>query len=150
MMSDNILNKFYSNIIRIFQHHDVLDHKPGKPGKSTTAKIKTCPVTGLDISMQPRNSKFLSYTGVKWYYNNDFQTYKNILEPVLRKSWKYKPLKDQFKEIAHIVRNRDSNPRNNIKRILDRILSDNNTLFNNRNLIDKKKLKKAGIKDYPA
>ena len=149
MMSDNILNKLYSNIIRIFQHHGASDHKPGKPRKSTAPKIKTCPVTGLDISMQPKNSKFLSYTGVKWYYNNDFQTYKNILEPVLRKSWKYKPLKDQFKEIAHIVRNRDSNPRNNIKRVLNRILSDNNTLFNNRNLIDKKKLKKAGIKDYP-
>jgi hypothetical protein len=150
MMSNNILNRVYSNIIRIFQHNDALDHKTGKPGKSATGKIKTCPVTGLDISMQPKNSKFLSYTGVKWYYNNDFRTYKNNLEPLLRKSWKYKPLEDQFKEIAHIVRNRDSNPRNNIKRILNRILSDNNTLFNNRTLIDKKKLNKAGIKDYPA
>jgi hypothetical protein len=145
MMSDNILNKVYSNIIRIFQHNDALYRKPGETGKSITGKIKTCPVTGLDISMQPKNSKFLSYTGVKWYYNNDFRTYKNNLEPLLRKSWKYKPLKDQFREIAHIVRNRDSNPRNNIKRILNRILSDNNTLFNNRTLIDKKKLNKAGI-----
>ena len=98
--------------------------------------------------MQPKNSKFLSYTGVKWYYENDFTTYKNILEPVLKKSWKYKPLKDQFKEIAHITRNKDSNPRNNIRRILNRILSDNNTLFNNQNLIDKNKLKKAGLKDF--
>ncbi len=148
MMSDNILNKVYSNIIRIFQHHDTIDHKPGKLHKSVAGKIKTCPITGLDISMQPKNSKFLSYTGVKWYYNNDFQTYKNMLEPVLKKSWKYKPLEDQFKEIAHIIRNKDSNPRNNIKRILDRILSDNNTLFNNLNLIDKNKLKKAGLKDF--
>jgi len=147
-MSDNILNKVYYNIIRIFQHHDTIDHKSAKLKKSAAGKIKTCPVTGLDISMQPRNSKFLSYTGVKWYYNNDFQTYKKILEPVLKKSWKYKPLKDQFKEIAHIVRNKDSNPRNNIKRILKRILSDKNTLFNNVNLIDKNKLKKAGLKDY--
>jgi hypothetical protein len=148
MMSDNILNKVYYNIIRIFQHHDkddIIDYKPAESEKSVTGKIKTCPITGLDISMQPKNSKFLSYTGVKWYYNNDFETYKNILEPKLKKSWKYKPLKDRFKEIAHIVRNKDSNPRNNIRRILNRILSDNNTLFNNQNLIDKNKLKKAGI-----
>ncbi len=148
MMSDNILNRVYFNIIRIFQHHYTIDHKPEELQKSVTGKIKTCPITGLDISMQPKNSKFLSYTGVKWYYDNDSDTYKNILEPLLKKSWKYKPLKDQFKEIAHIVRNKDSNARNNIRRILNRILSDNNTLFNNRSLIDKKRLKKAGIKEF--
>ncbi len=147
-MSDNILNKVYTNIIRIFLPHDTTAHKPGKLRKSVKRKVKTCPVTELDISMQPKNSKFLSYTGVKWYYNNDFQTYKDILEPLLRKSWKYRPLKDQFKEIAHLVRNKDSNPRNNIKRILNRILSDKNTLFNNVSLIDKNKLKKVGLKDY--
>ena len=151
MMSDNVLNKVYSSLIRIFQHHEThekIEYKPEKSQKSVTGKIKTCPITGLDISMQPKNSKFLSYTGVKWYYDNDFETYKNNLEPLLKKSWKYKPFKDQFKEIAHIVRNKDSNPRNNIRRILNRILSDNNTLFNNVNLIDKNKLKKAGLKDF--
>jgi len=150
-MSDNILNKVYSSLIRIFQHHDThetIEYEQEKSQKSVAGKIKTCPITGLDISMQPKNSKFLSYTGVKWYYDNDFETYKNSLKPLLKISWKYKPLKDQFKEIAHIVRNKDSNPRNNIRRILNRILSDNNTLFNNLNLIDKNKLKKAGLKDY--
>jgi len=146
-MSNSILNKVYSNIIRLFHHHDTITDisRPGqKPGAS---KNKTCPVTGLDISMQPKNSKFLSYTGVKWYYNNNYEAYKELLEPMLRKRWKYKSLKDQFREIAHIVRNRDSNPRNNIKRLLSRILSDKNTLFNNVSLIDKKKLKKAGLND---
>lgn len=147
-MSNNVINKVYSNIKRIFYHHETTDHKPVSTQKSKISKNKTCPITGLDISMQPKNSKFLSYTGVKWYYNNDSQTYRNILEPVLRKSWKYKPLNDQFKEIAHIIRNKDSNPRNNIKRVLNRILSDNNTLFNNITLIDKNKLKKAGLKDF--
>lgn len=147
-MSNSVINKVYSNIKRIFYHYDTADQKPVSVQKSETSKNKTCPITGLDISMQPKNSKFLSYTGVKWYYNNDSQTYKNILEPVLKKSWKYKPLKDQFKEIAHIIRNKDSNPRNNIKRVLNRILSDNNTLFNNITLIDKDKLKKAGLKDF--
>ena len=147
-MSNNVINKVYSNIKRIFYHHQTTDHKPVGIQKSKTSINKTCPITGLDISMQPKNSKFLSYTGVKWYYNNDSQTYRNVLEPVLRKSWKYKPLNDQFREIAHIIRNKDSNPRNNIKRVLNRILSDNNTLFNNITLIDKNKLKKAGLKDF--
>jgi hypothetical protein len=147
-MGGNILNKVYSNIIRLFHHHDTVNNnlRPGR--KRRAGKNKTCPVTGLDISMQPKNSKFLSYTGVKWYYNNNYETYRTLLEPMLRKRWKYKSLKDQFREIAHIVRNRDSNPRNNIKRILSRILSDKNTLFNNVSLIDKKKLKNAGLKDF--
>jgi hypothetical protein len=146
-MSDNILNKVYSNIIRLFQHHEATDNVSGRTKKRSAVKKKTCPVTGLDISMQPKNSKFLSYTGVKWYYNNDYDTYREMLAPMLKKRWKYKSLKDQFREIAHIVRNRDSNPRNNIKRVLARILSDKNTLFNNLSLIDKKKIKKAGLKD---
>ncbi len=147
-MSNSVINKVYSNIKRIFYHHDTEVQKPVNIHKPEKSKVKTCPITGLDISMQPKNSKFLSYTGVKWYYDNDSQTYKNILEPVLKKSWKYKPLKDQFREIAHIVRNKDSNPRNNIKRVLNRILSDNNTLFNNTKLIDKNKLKEVGLNDF--
>ncbi len=146
-MGNSILNKVYSNIIRLFQHHDTINDESRPRRKRGAGKNKTCPVTGLDISMQPKNSKFLSYTGVKWYYNNDYVTYRKLLEPMLRKRWKYKSLKDQFREIAHIVRNRDSNPRNNIKRILTRILSDKNTLFNNASLIDRKKLKNAGLND---
>jgi hypothetical protein len=146
-MGDSLLNKVYSNIVRLFQHHEATDDVSGPTGKRSAKRNKTCPVTGLDISMQPKNSKFLSYTGVKWYYNNDYDTYKEMLAPMLRKRWKYKSLKDQFREIAHIVRNRDSNPRNNIRRVLARILNDENTLFNNLSLIDKKKLKKAGLKD---
>ena len=147
-MSNNVINKVYTNIKKIFYDHDTEEHKSVSIRKPGAAKVKTCPITGLDISMQPKNSKFLSYTGVKWYYNNDSQTYRNILEPVLRKSWKYKPLNDQFREIAHIIRNKDSNPRNNIKRVLNRILSDNNTLFNNTKLIDKNKLKEVGLNDF--
>jgi hypothetical protein len=146
-MGDSLLNKVYSNIIRLFQHHEATGDVSGPKRKRGAGRKKTCPVTGLDISMQPKNSKFLSYTGVRWYYNNDYDTYREMLAPLLRKRWKYKSLKDQFREIAHIVRNRDSNPRNNIRRVLARILSDKNTLFNNVLLIDKKKLKKAGLKD---
>ena len=144
-MSDSILNKVYSNIIRLIYHHDAARNIQQSSRKTRTKKNKTCPVTGLDISMQPKNSKFLSYTGVKWYYNNDYKTYENILKPKLTDSWNKKPLLVQFREIAHIVRNADSNPRNNTKRAIMKILDNRNTLFNNLSLIDKTKLKNAGL-----
>ena len=87
-MSNNVINKVYSNIKKIFYHPETSVHKPPGIQKPKPVKNKTCPITGLDISMQPKNSKFLSYTGVRWYFDNDYQTYKNILEPVLKKSLK--------------------------------------------------------------
>jgi hypothetical protein len=144
-VSNNILNKVYTNIIRFIYHHDQKEYKQEMPIRKRPRKVKTCPVTGLDISMQPKNSKFLSYTGVKWYYNNDYSTYENILKPKLTESWKNQTLKVQFREIAHLIRNADSNPRNNTKRAIMKILNNKNTLFNNLKLIDKAKLKDAGL-----
>jgi hypothetical protein len=135
-MESHLLNKIYTFI-------EVIIH----PGKRTVKahKIKRCPVTGLDISMQPKNSKFLSFSGVKWYYENKHDVYKNFLEPRLTGTWKDKPINRQFSEIAHAIRNSDSNPRNNTKRAVNRILNEQNTLFSNINLIDVKKLRKAGL-----
>jgi hypothetical protein len=95
--------------------------------------------------MQPKNSKFISYSGVKWYHENNHEIYKKVLEPKLTGTWMDKPLTRQFKEIAHAVRNSDSNPRNNTKRRVNRIIQDQNTLFSNIKLIDKKKLREAGL-----
>ncbi|HJX72500.1 MAG TPA: hypothetical protein VJ346_11120, partial [Bacteroidales bacterium] len=119
-MERHLLNKIYTFI-------EVLIH-PGKRS-SKSRKIKRCPVTGLDISMQPKNSKFLSFSGVKWYYENNPEVYKKILEPRLTGTWKDKPISRQFSEIAHAIRNSDSNPRNNTKRAVNRILNEQNTLF---------------------
>ena len=131
-----LLNKVYSFI-------DILFH-PVKHGTKQVS-IRRCPVSGLDISMQPRNSKFLSPSGVKWYYNNKPELYIKLLEPRLRINWREKSLHEQFREIAHAVRNADSNPRNNIRRAVSRLLHDDNTLFNNIKLIDKSKLREAGL-----
>ena len=135
-MEYHLLNKVYT-------FFEVLIHPEKRSVKRR--KVKRCPVTGLDISMQPKNSKFLSFSGVKWYYENKQEIYKNILEPKLTGTWKDKPQSRQFKEIAHAIRNSDSNPRNNIKRRVNRILHDQNTLFSNIKLIDKKKLREAGL-----
>lgn len=135
-MDHLFLNKVYSFI-------DILFH-PVKHG-TKQGSTRRCPVTGLDISMQPRNSKFLSVSGVKWYYNNERDIYISMLEPRLKANWREKSLLEQFREIAHAVRNADSNPRNNTKRAVSRLLHDDNTLFNNIKLIAKSKLKEAGL-----
>lgn len=135
-MDHSLLNKVYS-------FFDTLIHSAKHGTKQISAK--RCPVTGLDISMQPRNSKFLSASGVKWYYINERNIYRSLLEPRLKANWKEKSLHEQFREIAHCIRNTDSNPRNNTKRAVSRLLHDDNTLFNNIKLIAKSKLKEAGL-----
>lgn len=140
-MEENFLHKVYDFVNQIIHLDDL---KLFSEDSKETSPVKRCPVTGLDISMQPKNSKFLSYTGVKWYYEHDFSTYKKVLAPKLHDHTPGKEIDLQFREIAHTIRNSDSNPRNNTKRAIRRILDDQSSLFNNMELIDKKKLKDAG------
>ena len=144
-METNVLDKIYDFLNGFIHPNELKIHIPNlKTGKSENL-IKKCPVTGLDISMQPSNSKFLSYTGVKWYYEHEYSTYAKILAPRLTRAQTKKDLDDQFREVAHSIRNSDSNPRNHVRRKIRKILNDNNSLFNNMDLIDKTKLKEAGL-----
>ena len=61
-------------------------------------------------------------------------------------NYKNKELKSQFKQIAHSIRNTESNPRNNTRRAIKKLLNDN-SLFNNLQLIDKNKIQEAGMAD---
>jgi hypothetical protein len=140
-VEDGFLHKVYDFVNHIIHLDDL---KLFSEVEKVHPSGKHCPVTGLNISMQPNNSKFLSYTGVKWYYEHDYKTFKKVLAPRIHKHWLNKEIDLQFREIAHDIRNADSNPRNNTKRKIRRILDDNNSLFNNMELIDKKKLKEAG------
>ena len=106
---------------------------------------KICPVTGLDISMQPGNSKFLSFTGVKWYFEHHRKVFDKVLYSRLTDHFKNADLYLQFREIAHSIRNSDSNPRNNSRRAIQKVLSERDCLFDNLELIDKRKLKEAGM-----
>ena len=139
-MESSLLDKVYTLINGIIHPFDPKYHDPNK---LKIHREKTCPVTGLDISMQPPNSKFLSKTGVEWYFDHSYRTYKDTLLPYLTDHWKDKPIEEQFREIAHNIRNHESNPRNNTRRKIKRILSDESSLFNPIELIDKKKLKEA-------
>jgi hypothetical protein len=140
-MEEGFLHKVYDFVNHII-HLDDLKLSPELKDKRKSTKY--CPITGLDITMQPKNSKFLSYTGIKWYYKHDYKTYKRILLPRIHRQWLKEDIDKQFREIAHDIRNADSNPRNNTKRAIRKILEEKGSLFNNMDLIDKNKLKEAG------
>jgi len=107
---------------------------------------KVCPVTGLSISMQPDNSKFLSFTGVKWYFEHHRRIYDTILAPRLTEHFREAAPEIQFREIAHNIRNTDSNPRNNSRRAIRRLLTESGyTLFDTIECIDRRWLEKAGM-----
>jgi len=106
-----------------------------------TVVKRLCLVTGLDISMQKTTSKFMSISGIKFYKKNDPKIYKE-LEKRLSDKWKNKNLEIQFREIAHSIRNKNNNPRNNTKRSINKLLS-MPSLFNNMIYISKEKLKIA-------
>ncbi len=140
-MESTIIYKVYDFFNHIIHPNDI------KPSSLNT--IKRCPVTGLDISMQPKNSKFISISGIKWYYRNETEIYYQFLAIRLSENLKNKDLKLQFKGIAHSIRNCDSNPRNNTRRAIKKLLNEKDSLFNNLQLIDKTKLQEAGLKNYP-
>jgi hypothetical protein len=141
----HVLDKIYDFLNGFIHPNELKIDIPESERISAENLIKKCPVTRLDISMQPSNSKFLSYTGVKWYYEHNFPIYNKVLAPRLNESWKKEDNDSQFREIAHSIRNSDSNPRNNTRRKIRKILNDENSLFNNLDLIDKSKLKEAGL-----
>jgi hypothetical protein len=71
----------------------------------TQNKTATCKVTGLNISMQKRNSILLSHTGLKYYSKNDKPKFEELKKQYLSKLWQNSNLEKQIKEIAHNIRN---------------------------------------------
>lgn len=104
---------------------------------------KRCLVTGLDISMQKDSSMFLFITGVQYYFENYKDIYLAVLYPRLSEGWKNQPLKVQFKEIAHSIRNEHNNPKHNTQKRIKRIKKQP-TLYPIEEIIDPKTFKIAG------
>ena len=90
------------------------------PGKASCENAKVCPITGLDISMQRKESRFLGITGIKFYMKHDPPVRDELLGR-LSSRWEKAPLEVKIKEIAHSIRNDYYNPRNNAKRALMRL-----------------------------
>lgn len=72
-------------------------------------KKHLCKVTGFNISMQKENSILLSHTGLKYYYKTDKRIFEQIKRRYLSKIWFKSDFKTQIKEIAHNIRNTNSN-----------------------------------------
>jgi hypothetical protein len=75
------------------------------------SKRVVCQVTNIDISMQKDNSILLSHTGLKHYFKNDKKVFEQIKRRYLSKRWSSADFDTQVKEIAHNIRNANSNKR---------------------------------------
>lgn len=70
---------------------------------------RKCIITGLNIEMQKDESNLLSHTGLKYYYDNDLETYEEIKNRFLSDRWRNNDFQLQIQEIAHNIRNRMNN-----------------------------------------
>ncbi len=68
--------------------------------------IKQCKLTGVDISMQKKESCYLSHTGLWHLYNNDFKQFDEVKRRYLSSKWIGFDIDIQVKEIAHNIRTR--------------------------------------------
>jgi len=82
--------------------------------------VRTCIVTCLPIRNQRLGTKYISAKGVKWYCENEPETYEKRLKPLLSDKWLIlhcgDPMKIYFDEIYHQIRNRSLDPKHNFKR----------------------------------
>jgi hypothetical protein len=78
-------------------------------GIGTQYKNSICKVTGLDISMQKDDSILLSHSGLRFYFENDKEEFEQIKKRYLSKRWSSSDFETQIKEIAHNIRNKNSN-----------------------------------------
>ena len=76
---------------------------------------KVCLVTNLDISMQKKGSKFLSFSGLKFYYETNPKIYDELTEKYLTEKQKGKSFDRQNYFIAHNIRNAKTNLQHNPK-----------------------------------
>ncbi|WP_209390558.1 hypothetical protein [Chryseobacterium sp. RR2-3-20] len=76
---------------------------------------RVCLVTNLDISMQKKGSKFLCMTGLKYYKENQPETYQKLTEKYLTEKQKGKSFDRQNYFIAHNIRNAKTNIQHNPK-----------------------------------
>ncbi|MCT3663215.1 hypothetical protein HZR00_11950 [Elizabethkingia anophelis] len=80
-----------------------------------SAHSRKCIITGCDISMQKKNSKFLFITGLKYIRDNEPEMYRTLQRKFLTEKGKRQTENEQMKRICKNIRNRDGNERNNRK-----------------------------------
>lgn len=112
------------------QNDEVAESYPLLDCKNTPTppQGRYCPVTGIDISMQKPDSKFLCTTGIRELMRTDPAGFERLRAKRLSDRWYYDPEEVQIREIAHSIRNEYFNPRHNTRRAVARIM-EHPTLF---------------------
>jgi len=118
---------------------------------STIVKVESalsdrkCTQTGLPIpNVQESYTTNLTEKGVQWYFENEPEIFREKLESLLTEDWKQKN-RDKTKkiwinEIYHSLRNKQSNPKNNLYRSYKNIESKGAKLFPMEETIPPEKL----------
>lgn len=78
---------------------------------------RICIISGLNISMQKKDSFLLSITGLKYYFNTDKKIYNEIKRQYLTDKWLNSSFDIQIKEIAHNIRTIRNNQKNKQSRL---------------------------------
>lgn len=152
-LKNNVSEKWdllYNTPDKITTFNKEENEQPNKQNGQINTTIKgysnhTCIVTGLPIYNQREGTKYLTSRGVKWYFENDPETYKNKLEELLTEKWitrnKEEPIEKYFNEIYHQIRNQALNPKNNTIRCYKKIENKGLKLFPTVDLLppDKRK-----------
>ena len=91
---------------------------------SNIRTIRTCLVTGIDITMQHKDSKYLSSKGIRYIYENDETTFLELYNKYLKGSrFQDASIKKQIKEMAVRIRVSNRKPkREAIKPVKEAIL----------------------------
>lgn len=88
----------------------VLDNqKESKKDVFDEVRNRVCKVTDINIEMQKKESVLLSHTGLKYYYKTDKKIFEQLKRRYLSKIWFKSDFETQIKEIAHNIRNTNSN-----------------------------------------
>jgi len=109
----------------------------GKNLVSSISGKRECIVTGLDISMQKEESRFLSISGIRYYNKNNPEIFQK-LKSRLTKNWQNCSLDKQIFEIAHSIRNSHHSKRIHTQKAIKR-LKIAPSLFNVDDLISEHK-----------
>lgn len=95
---------------------------------------RVCPITGIDISHQDPNSKYLSKASIKEIFNNDKKKYRNLERQYGKKS-KVGTIEQRIDYITRTIHNKESEKRYKLNKRIKKINS-GLTIFDNKPLIE--------------
>ncbi len=103
---ENVKTGAYSNIYK----GGICTQKDNqKERKNDEVEKALCRITNLDISMQKEYSILISHSGLKFYFENDKITFDKLKKKYLSTVWQDASFETQIKEMAHNIRNTNSN-----------------------------------------